>query len=219
MARSGLRSNRTDGELLEGIAGGDGLSFDAFYLRHLPVVVAFLLRETRDREAAADLAAEVFAAVMLAAGRYRDDGDPAVSWVLGIARKKLRVSRRRRRIEDRARKRLGFEPVALDDADLDRVERLAGEGSASVLLGSLPEHEREAVRRRVVDEQSYDQIAGELRCSEMVARKRVRRGLSRALRACDRFRLRRQRRQPDGSSRRRARWASGIRSWHPVGAS
>jgi DNA-directed RNA polymerase specialized sigma24 family protein len=105
----------------------------------------------------------VFAAVMLAAGRYRDDGDAAVAWVLGIARNKLRVSRRRRRIEDRARRRLGFEPAALDDADLDRVERLADEGLASALLESLPEHEREAIRRRVLDEQSYDQIAGELR--------------------------------------------------------
>ncbi len=179
MARSGLRGDWTDGELLEGIAGGDGSSFDAFYVRHLPVVVGFLLRETRDREAAADLAAEVFAAVMLAAGRYRDDGDAAVAWVLGIARNKLRVSRRRRRIEDRARRRLGFEPVALDDADLDRVERLADEGAASALLDSLPEHEREAIRRRVLDEQSYGQIAGELRCSEMVVRKRVSRGLVR----------------------------------------
>jgi RNA polymerase sigma factor (sigma-70 family) len=179
MARSGLRGDRTDGRLLEAIAAGDGSSFDAFYLRYLPVVVAFLLRETRDREAAADLAAEVFAAVMLAAGRYRDDGDSAAAWVLGIARNKLRVSRRRRRIEDRARRRLGCEPVALHDADLDRVERLADEGAASALLESLPEHEREAVRRRVLDEQGYDQIAGALRCSEMLVRKRVSRGLAR----------------------------------------
>jgi RNA polymerase sigma factor (sigma-70 family) len=179
MARSELRGDWTDGRLLEAIGAGDGPSFDAFYFRYLPLVVAFLLRETRDREAAADLAAEVFAAVMLAAGRYRDDGGSAAAWVLGIARNKLRVSRRRRRIEDRARRRLGYEPVALDDADLERVERLADEGAASALLEALPEHEREAVRRRVLDEQDYDQIAGALRCSEMVARKRVSRGLAR----------------------------------------
>jgi RNA polymerase sigma factor (sigma-70 family) len=79
----------------------------------------------------------------------------------------------------RARRRLGFDPVALDDADLDRVERLADDGSASSLLDSLPEQEREAIRRRILDEQSYDQIADELRCSEMVVRKRVSRGLGR----------------------------------------
>jgi RNA polymerase sigma factor (sigma-70 family) len=117
--------------------------------------------------------------VILASPRYRDDGAPAVAWVLGIARNKLRMSRRRRRIEDRARRRLGYQPVALDDDDLERVDRLAGDGEVGALVESLPEHERDAVRRRVLEEQSYEQIAGELRCSEMVVRKRVSRGLAR----------------------------------------
>ncbi len=179
MAHSAPRERWTDGELLTAIAVGDGASFDVFYVRHLPVAIAFLLRETRDREAAADLAAEVFAAIMLAARRYRDDGGSATSWVIGIARNKLRASRRRRRIEDRARRRLGFAAVALDDDDLERVERLADEGAASALLDALPAPERDAIRRRVLDEQSYEQIAGDLRCSEMVVRKRVSRGLAR----------------------------------------
>jgi DNA-directed RNA polymerase specialized sigma24 family protein len=53
---------------------------------------ALLLRETRDREAAADLAAEVFAAVLLAAGRYAEQGESATPWVIGIARNKLLMS-------------------------------------------------------------------------------------------------------------------------------
>lgn len=177
--RSELRDRLTDGALLAAIADGDGASFDVFYMRHLPAVLAYLLHQTGDREASADLAAEVFAAVMLASPRYRDDGGPALAWVLGIARNKLRMSRRRRRVEDRARRRLGFEAVALDDADLERVERLADEGPAAALVDSLPKHERDAVRRRVLQEQTYEQMAGELRCSEMVARKRVSRGLAR----------------------------------------
>jgi hypothetical protein len=35
--------------------------------------VGALLRETRDRELSGDLAAEVFATVLLAAGRYKAD--------------------------------------------------------------------------------------------------------------------------------------------------
>jgi RNA polymerase sigma factor (sigma-70 family) len=172
----------SDGELLAAIAAGDDRAFGVFYRRHLAEVVAFLLRETRDREAAADLAAEVFAAVLLAARRYRDDGEPAARWVLGIARNKLKVSRRRGRIEARARRRLGYEPVALTDADLERVDLLAaaGEaGSAASLVDSLPAPEREAVRRRVLQEQSYREAAVELQCSELVVRKRVSRGLAR----------------------------------------
>jgi hypothetical protein len=57
MASSEIRERWTDGELLAGLARGDAPSFDVFYVRHLPAVVAFLVRETRDREAAADLAA------------------------------------------------------------------------------------------------------------------------------------------------------------------
>jgi RNA polymerase sigma factor (sigma-70 family) len=172
----------SDGDLLAAVAAHDDLAFAAFYRRHLPAVVAFLLRETRDREATADLAAEVFAAVLLAAGRYRDDGSPAVPWVLGIAHNKLKVSRRRGRIEDRARRRLSYEPVVLTDADLERVETLAAEGaarSATSLVESLPAQERDAVRRRVLREQSYREAAAELRCSELVVRKRVSRGLAR----------------------------------------
>jgi RNA polymerase sigma-70 factor (ECF subfamily) len=124
----------------------------------------------------------VFAAVLLASGRYRDDGNPAAPWVLGIARNKLRASRRRGRVEERARRRLGYEPVVLADPDLERVDRLAADGDigrAGELVESLPEHEREAVRLRVLGEQSYGEVAAELECSELVVRKRVSRGLAR----------------------------------------
>ena len=47
------------------------------------------------------------------------------------------------------------------------------------LVENLPEDERFAVRSRVLDERPYPEIASELRCSEMVVRKRVSRGLAR----------------------------------------
>ncbi|MGI9184330.1 MAG: RNA polymerase sigma factor [Solirubrobacteraceae bacterium] len=62
-----------DADLLRGIVARQEPAFAVFYRRHLPRVLAYLLRETGDRETTADLAAEVFAAVMLAAGRYRPD--------------------------------------------------------------------------------------------------------------------------------------------------
>jgi RNA polymerase sigma-70 factor (ECF subfamily) len=173
-----------DDELLRAMAGGDGAATAAFYRRHLPTVLAYLLRETGDREVAADLAAEVFAAVLLSAGRYRAPAAgsdaaraSALPWVLGIARNKLAMSRRRGRVEAQARLRLGLEPVAFEDADLEAVDSLAG--SASALLESLPALERESVRARVLDDRSYASIAAELQCSEMVVRKRVSRGLQR----------------------------------------
>lgn len=173
---------RSDGELLKASVLGDGAAFAALYRRHLPGVVGYLLRETGDREVAADLAAEVFAAVYLVAGRFRARGDgSAAMWIRGIARNKLLESRRHGRVEDRARRRLAFEPEALEDADLARVDELAGEAEVDVvgLVDELPARQRFAVRSRVLDEREYAEIASELECSELVVRQQVSRGLKR----------------------------------------
>jgi RNA polymerase sigma-70 factor, ECF subfamily len=173
---------RSDGELLAAVVARDGAAFATFYRRHLPAVVGFLLRDTRDREVAADLSAEVFAAVFLAAGRFRARGaGSARPWVLGIARNKLLESRRRGRVEDRARRRLAFEPEVLDDDDLARVDVLAASADHPVLglVEQLPERQREAVRSRVLEEREYDEIARGMKCSKLVARQRVSRGLAR----------------------------------------
>jgi len=178
MAHSELRDRWVDGELLAAIAAGDGLRL----MPSTRAICRLWWRTWRARpgsEAAADLAAEVFAAVLLSSRRYRDDGGSAAGWLVGIARNKLRVSRRRGRIESRARSVWGLSRLVLEDADLERVERLADAGRVVALVDSLPEHERDAVRRRVLEEQGYEQIAGELRCSALVIRKRVSRGLAR----------------------------------------
>jgi RNA polymerase sigma-70 factor, ECF subfamily len=160
----------SDRELLESIARCDGEAFTVFYRRHLPRVVGYLVRETGDSELAADLAAEVFAAALVGARRYRATHDSALPWLLGIARNTVGTSRRRGRVEARARRRLGFEPVEFEEPDIDRTDEL---------LASLPAAERGAVRARVVEERTYASIAAEMRCSELVVRKRVSRGLAR----------------------------------------
>jgi RNA polymerase sigma factor (sigma-70 family) len=175
-----VRERWSDAELLAGIAGCDPEAFSAFYRRHLSRTVAYLLRETGDREVTADLTAEVFSAVLLSARRYRPERETAAPWVLAIARNLLGASRRRRRVEDRGRRRLGFEPIQLDDEDLERTESLADEPQGILeLVEVLPSDERDAVTARVVDERDYREIAAEMRCSELVVRKRVSRGLGR----------------------------------------
>jgi RNA polymerase sigma-70 factor (ECF subfamily) len=170
-----------DEELVAAIARGDGESFSVLYRRHLSAVLAYLMRETRDPEAAADLVAEVFAEVLAAATRYEPRGASALPWLIGIARHKLLMSFRRGRVEARARRRLALEPVALEDADLERVESLAGAGTGRLaqMLAELPDQEEYAIRSHVVQDRSYREIASQLRTSELVVRKRVSRGLAR----------------------------------------
>jgi RNA polymerase sigma factor (sigma-70 family) len=169
-----------DQRLLEGIAARDPEAFRVLYRRHLSTIVSFLLREAKDPEVAADLTAEVFAAVLIAAPRYRPEHGTAAPWLLGIARNVLGTSRRRGRVDDEARRRLSFQPLEIDDVDLERVPAIADNASGEITarLTSLPEHERDALHARIVEERDYAEIAERLRCSELVVRKRVSRGLS-----------------------------------------
>jgi RNA polymerase sigma factor (sigma-70 family) len=179
-----MGSSRADeADLLRRVAAGDEDAFSAFYREHLDAVVAFFARRVGDRELAFDLTAETFAAVVVGAGSYGGDA-PAVAWLFGIARNKLRESLRRDRVQDAARRRLGLEPIALDDAALERVEERAGSGESDLqrALAELPQATQAALLARLVEEQEYGEIAERLECSEQVVRQRVHRGLK-ALRA------------------------------------
>lgn len=171
-----------DDDLLARFAAGDPEAFVAFYRCHLRAVLGFFLRRTGDPELTADLTAEVFAAALLGAERYRPGEPPALAWLYGIAAHKLADSRRRGRVEDAARRRLALEPLAIDDAELARVEEIADPGAAEAAVLTLPEAQRDAVLARIVDERPYAEIAVEMQCSELLVRQRVSRGL-RALRA------------------------------------
>jgi RNA polymerase sigma-70 factor (ECF subfamily) len=170
-----------DDQLLDAFARGDAEAFVAFYRRHLAAMLEFFLRRTGDPELTADLTAEVFAAALIAARRYRPGERPALAWLYGIAAHKLTDSRRRGRVEARARKRLALEPLVIEDNEIDRIERLAGNSETDARLRAavqaLPPGQRDAVLARVVEERSYGEIAATMACSEMVVRQRVSRGL------------------------------------------
>jgi RNA polymerase sigma factor (sigma-70 family) len=167
-----------DARLVARIARGDAAAFTAIYDRYLPLVLRWALRETGNREVAADLAAETFAAALIASPRYRPRKGSVATWLLGIARNKLRESVRRRRVEDSARRRAGLEPTVFDDADFERVEELTSlDADVVELLRTLAPALREAVSLRVIEERSYEEIATYLLCSESVVRQPVSRGL------------------------------------------
>jgi RNA polymerase sigma factor (sigma-70 family) len=172
----------TDDELLARFVAGDADAFVGFYRRHLAAVLGFFLRRTRDPELTADLTAEVFAAALVAATRYRPGERPALAWLYGIAAHKLADSRRRGRVEDEARRRLALGPLTIDDQDLARVEEMADAGAAEAVLATLPPGQRDAVLARVIQERPYAEIAEEMQCSELLVRQRVSRGL-RAIRS------------------------------------
>ena len=133
--------------------------FGAFYRAHLDVVLTFCLARVRDRELAADLAAEVFAAALIGRGRYRSDRGTERQWLLGIAANKIADARRRGVAERRAQQRLGMAAIEWSEEDYERVASLA-DGSAVVrLMEALPIEQQVVIWGHVVDEQTYGQLA------------------------------------------------------------
>lgn len=186
----------SDDDLLLAAAAGDREAFGAFYRRYETPVLAYFVRRVRDPELAADLAGETFASALTACRRYRRGNGgggtgsetggggggggvgSAAGWMFAIASRRLADSARRGRVQDRARRRLGMEPVAFSDEALERIERLGDDTYVLALLGGLPDAQREAIIARIVEERDYAEIAGRLSCSESVVRQRVSRGLA-----------------------------------------
>ena len=168
---------RSDDELLQRTPT-EPEAFGEFYARHETAVLGFMLRRTGEPELAADLTAETFAAALVSVRRYKPGAAPAAAWLYGIARNILLRSIKRRRVEDRARRKLSMPPLPITDELLDRVERHAGDERVEQLLAKLTSEQAQAVRARVIADASYPEIAAELRCSESVVRQRVSRGLA-----------------------------------------
>ncbi|HEY3614760.1 MAG TPA: RNA polymerase sigma factor, partial [Gaiellales bacterium] len=143
-----------------------------------------LLSACGDPDVALDLTAETFARALQSIGRFRGVRvESGRAWIYAIAHSLFLQYERERRIEDRARRRLGILEATRSHADDDSVvaradaeasrERLADE------LGALPTAQQDVLRLRIEDEASYDEIATRLGCTAAAARQHASRGMRR----------------------------------------
>lgn len=177
-------SRITDNGLLA-TASQDGRAFAEFYRRYEEAVLVFMLRRTGGCDVAADLTAEVFASALQGLRRYRSEEGPPAAWLFGIAHNVLASSRRKARVIDDARRKLGFPRLELTDETLEHLERLAEIGAgrdALARLAQLPDDQRRAIEEHIIGEREYEAIAVDMACSANVVRQRVSRGL-RSIRA------------------------------------
>jgi RNA polymerase sigma factor (sigma-70 family) len=167
-------SELSDVELL---VSGTPAQYGLFYDRHLGVVRSYVASRVRQPDVVFDLVAETFARALANRAQFDPARGPAVGWLIGIARHLIIDSGRRGEVEAASRVRLGMEAVELADEQLERITEL-GRVDLRAALDAIPADQREAVLRRVVLDEPYTTIAGRLRCSEQVVRKRVSRGLA-----------------------------------------
>jgi RNA polymerase sigma-70 factor (ECF subfamily) len=159
-------------------------SFVSLYYRTMPSLLRYFVRRTLDAQVASDLTAETLAEAFASRGRFRDRGDgSATAWLYTIARRQFSRYLRRLRVEDAARRRLGMQRVELGLEDVERVETLIDfeeiGRAVSAAFDELRADQREALRLRVIEGRSYEEVAAALGCSKDVARSRVSRGLRR----------------------------------------
>src|SRR6186713_1781004 len=114
-------ANANDAALLDR-ARKDPQAFHEFYRRHCVAIDAWLRKETRNPDVAAELTAETFAQAWFGLKRFRgtkeEDGR---RWLFGIARNLSRQYFRSNRVEESARRRLG---VALSPSAPDAHEQI-----------------------------------------------------------------------------------------------
>lgn len=169
-----MGTKRADAELL---SSGDAEDFAEFYRRTVAALSAYVGRRVQDPELAFDIVAETFARALERRGSYDPQRGIAVAWLFAIARHLIIDSARRGHVAVDARRRLGMPTIALDDEAIDLIGQQS-ELDLAQTLRTLPSEQREAVVRRVLAEEPYEQIARRAGTTQQVVRKRVSRGLA-----------------------------------------
>jgi RNA polymerase sigma factor (sigma-70 family) len=165
----------SDEELL--VSGG-AEGFALLYGRRHPLVRAYLRRRLGSHpDLVLDLVAETFARALERREQFDPGRGSASSWLIGIAHNLLLDAARRGRVADASRRRLGMARIVVVDEQLEAIEARSG-SELERSLHQLPPEQRDAVERRVLEDEAYAAIATRIGCSEQVVRKRVSRGLA-----------------------------------------
>ena len=132
---------------------------EGLHQQYLVDVFSYVARRVPDRQEAEDVTAEIFAAAFVALPRKKALSGP-YPWLLGIARRKIADSLRRRgRREGRAQpltEDLPAERAGLPEAALARKERAR---LLREMLAALPEDQREALLLHYVEDLPQAEMA------------------------------------------------------------
>jgi RNA polymerase sigma-70 factor (ECF subfamily) len=156
--------------------------FVALYRRESPMLLTFCARRVLDAETALDLTAETFAQAFRGRRGFKGGTEvEARAWLLTIARRQIAAYLRKGELDRRLVARVGIAVPALAPDEIAEVERRAGlpelRAALAAELAKLSDEQREALRLRVVEERSYEEVARSLGVTEATARARVSRGL------------------------------------------
>ncbi|MCW5938460.1 MAG: sigma-70 family RNA polymerase sigma factor [Fimbriimonadaceae bacterium] len=167
----------SDEALVARARGGDFDAFELLFERHRGLVFRFAYQSSGRRDDAEDVVQEVFTRAYQNLHRYRDEAK-FTTWLLRIAMNlstdRARMSQRRASLEaQEAAGALAW--MTVGDTD-DPVENLESERRSKALrqaIGALPDHHRNMIVMRDIEEWDYKDIASTLNCTVGGAKLRV----------------------------------------------
>lgn len=172
-----------------GIAAESDQRYRRLFDRHHREVYAYCRRRT-DAATAADVAAETFT---VAWRRFDDvpDGEAALGWLFGVARRVLanefRSGRRRRRL---TRRLVGSDPASDPTPEMVVVRRERDAG-VTAAMDQLREEDRELLRLALWEQVPHAEIAAMLGCSTQAVTQRIYRATRRVAKEFQRLEHRR----------------------------
>ena len=175
MRRPDDLSKLTDGELVK-LSRRDARAFHELYGRYAKTIDAWVRRRCNDDDLAIEITAETFAQAWFNRRKFRDTGDASgIRWLYGIARNLLSSHFRSEASEKSATRKL---EMLVTSAATHPIDTPVEKADVELAVDRLPEHQRQALELRVVDDLTFAQIAGRLDCSENAAKLRVSRALA-----------------------------------------
>jgi RNA polymerase sigma factor (sigma-70 family) len=151
-----------------------------FYEIEFDGVLGYFYRRTLDVDVAADLTSETFARMLENQPSFDPVKGSSRQWLYGIAANQLRDFWRRHRTSRSAQERLAMETLTIDlqtAAELEAVEAAADRGFLHRAVESLSRKYRAAVKLRVMEQLTYEEIGRRMECTPGAARTQVFRGL------------------------------------------
>lgn len=166
-------------QLIERVAAGDEIAFEALYEQTVRRVYALALRVILDPAMAAEIVQEVYLQLWLSAGKYNPALGTPQSWIFTLTHRRAVDRVRREQTAATRGSRYAQEIAALKHDTVDEtVHHALMTNGLRKCLSSLTDHQAEAIRLAYYGGLTYREVAEVLNLKVPTAKSRIRGGLT-----------------------------------------
>ena len=159
-----LLSNLSDKELVKNYINGDNSSFEVLLNRHKNRVFAFIMSKIKNKDLSEDIFQDTYVKVVnsLQKGKYNEEGK-FLPWVMRIAHNLVIDHFRKQKKMQMIRSNNDFDIFdVIKDSKINADEKLIKDqifSDLNSLIDKLPSDQKEVLKMRYYEEQSFKKIA------------------------------------------------------------